>query len=324
MSQREQEIWQACDDLLAMGKKPQQITGAAIGNRLQELGYKPGSLTYRFKYRNSWMAAQGFSRVEAIIGKPSKRIQHSATLLPLSIKDDAQKHYEKKYQGVTEGMTALTEKRHEAQQRQEVYHSEQTASRQTIQQLEQALQKATADLSELQKELAVIHAQTAEREKCTENKRVAHTHALSAINQQFEARETQYKESISNFLEINEKQRHEFMLHHNQLQTENTKHLQALAKSEEREALMKKQVEEKEQQLYKLQQISITCHENEQHIAALIADNQRLERLLKEVQRDAHQIQLGRLKATAEAAHCQTELKLLKQRIAKKGPPDEV
>ena len=62
ISQKEREIWQACDDLLAMGKKPREITGEALGNRLHELGYKADSLTYRFKYRDSWMAARNLSR----------------------------------------------------------------------------------------------------------------------------------------------------------------------------------------------------------------------------------------------------------------------
>lgn len=44
-----------CDDLLAMGKTPREITGEAIGNRLRELNLKPGSLTYRYRYCDSWM-----------------------------------------------------------------------------------------------------------------------------------------------------------------------------------------------------------------------------------------------------------------------------
>ena len=114
-------------------------------------------------------------------------------------------------------------------------------------------------------------------------------------------------------LEINEKQRHEFIFHNDRLKTENTRFVQALAKSEEREVFLKSQLEEKSEVMTTLQQLQNQLKDKEQQLAALTADNQRLEQFLKQTQHDAHQVQLGRLKATAEAAHFQTELNLLKK-----------
>ena len=220
ISQKEREIWQACDDLLAMGKKPRQITGEAIGNRLRELGYKPGSLTYRFKYRDSWMAARNLSREdEAVTSKPSDMIDRSAALFRQSIEEDVRKGYEVKYQNAAAEITTLSEKLTEAQQHLDIYQVQQAKDQQTIHTLEHDLQKANADLIELHKELAVIHIQTVEREGYYQKEQHSHANeiaglkeqqaiTLQEINQHNQAREAQYKENISNLLEINEKQRH--------------------------------------------------------------------------------------------------------------------
>ena len=338
ISQKEREIWQACDDLLAMGKKPREITGEALGNRLRELGYKAGSLTYRFKYRDSWMVARGLSREdETVTSKPSDVIERSAALFRQSIEEDVRKEYEEKYQHAAAEITALTENFTQAQQQIDIYQVQQAKDQQTIHTLEHDLQKANADLTELHKELAVIHIQTVEREGYYQKEQRSHANeiaglkeqqaiTLQEINQHNQAREAQYKENISNLLDINEKQRHEFIYHHDQLKTENTKLLQALAKSEEREVLLKSQLKEKLELIDGFQQLQSQLRDKEQQIAALTADNQRLEQFLKEAQRDAHQVQLGRLKATAEAAHFQTELNLLKKMAVnqQEEPPDEV
>ena len=338
MSQKEREVWEACDDLLAMGKKPREITAEALGNRLRELGYKAGSLTYRYKYRDSWMAARNLSREdEAVTSKPSDVIDRSAALFRQSIEEDVRKGYEEKYQSAATEITTLSEKLTKAQQQLDSYQVQQTEDQQTIHTLEHDLQKANADLIELHKELAVIHTQTVEREGCYQKEQRAHANEIAGLkeqqaaslqetNQHNQAREAQYKENTSNLLEINEKQRHEFIFHHDQLKTENTKLLQALAKSEEREVLLKSQLEEKSELIDGLQQLQSQLKDKEQQLAALTADNQRLEQFLKEVQRDAHQVQLGRLKATAEAAHFKTELNLLKKIAVnqQEEPPDEV
>lgn len=96
---KEQEVWQACDDLLAMGKNPREITGEAIGNRLRDLGFKPGSLTYRYRYRDSWMEARGLSRelsAQTPIDTSTDIIDRSAAIFRQTIEAGIRQEYDKK------------------------------------------------------------------------------------------------------------------------------------------------------------------------------------------------------------------------------------
>lgn len=99
ISRKEQEIWQACDDLLTTGKTPKEITGEAIGNRLRELKLKPGSLTYRYRYRDSWMEARGLTRetLEEMV-KPCDIIERGAAIFKNTIESSIREAYETRYQ----------------------------------------------------------------------------------------------------------------------------------------------------------------------------------------------------------------------------------
>lgn len=59
--QRERQIWQACDNLLGEGLLPDQITADKIGKELLRLNCKAGSLTTRYKYKESWISARNLS-----------------------------------------------------------------------------------------------------------------------------------------------------------------------------------------------------------------------------------------------------------------------
>jgi chromosome segregation ATPase len=54
LRRREQEVWQACDDLWALCGDSKQLTGDAIRERLVLLGKSRGSPNEIYKYRKSW------------------------------------------------------------------------------------------------------------------------------------------------------------------------------------------------------------------------------------------------------------------------------
>ena len=99
-TRREQEVWQACDDLIAKDLTVKEVTGEAIAVRLRELHYKVGSTTQRYQYRDTWMAARGLSREEQGRGVSdiSDPIARAATLFKEGIERELRLEYEKKYQ----------------------------------------------------------------------------------------------------------------------------------------------------------------------------------------------------------------------------------
>lgn len=64
---REQEVWQACDDLWASHGDLKILTGDAIRERLLALGKSRGSPNEIYKYRKSWSTSRGISHEAASI-----------------------------------------------------------------------------------------------------------------------------------------------------------------------------------------------------------------------------------------------------------------
>jgi len=111
-TRKEQEVWQACDDLLAIGKTVKEITGEAIAVRLRELKYKAGSTTQRYQYRDSWMAARGISREDTITqaSELSDPVARAAAVFKEGLERELKKEYESKY---SEQQAALEDKQSE-------------------------------------------------------------------------------------------------------------------------------------------------------------------------------------------------------------------
>jgi hypothetical protein len=55
-TRKEGEIWHACKSLWEDGVNVEQMTGLAIGDRLEKLGFKRGSNTDIHRFKKSWMA----------------------------------------------------------------------------------------------------------------------------------------------------------------------------------------------------------------------------------------------------------------------------
>lgn len=61
-TRRENEVWQACDDLWALNSNNlEAVKGDAIRDQLVKLGYKKGSPNEIYKYRASWKESRGIS-----------------------------------------------------------------------------------------------------------------------------------------------------------------------------------------------------------------------------------------------------------------------
>jgi DNA repair exonuclease SbcCD ATPase subunit len=58
LRRREQEVWQACDDLWALQGDLKLLTGDAIREHLSNLGKSRGSPNEIYKYRKSWMLSR--------------------------------------------------------------------------------------------------------------------------------------------------------------------------------------------------------------------------------------------------------------------------
>lgn len=58
-TRRENEIWQACDDLWALHASTGKLTGDAIRDKLLTLGYKKGSPNEVYKFRRTWKLSRG-------------------------------------------------------------------------------------------------------------------------------------------------------------------------------------------------------------------------------------------------------------------------
>ncbi|CAM4436516.1 MAG: hypothetical protein LEGION0398_MBIBDBAK_00554 [Legionellaceae bacterium] len=77
-TRRENEIWQACNDLWAKGVPFSQLTRDAITMRLFELGYKKGSPNQIYQYRKSWADSRGikevsFEETPSVLSNPISR-----------------------------------------------------------------------------------------------------------------------------------------------------------------------------------------------------------------------------------------------------------
>lgn len=60
-TRRENEVWQACDDLWALNTNLESLKGDAIRDQLIKLGYKKGSPNEIYKYRSTWKESRGIS-----------------------------------------------------------------------------------------------------------------------------------------------------------------------------------------------------------------------------------------------------------------------
>lgn len=62
-TRKEREVWQACQLLWEEGVSVEHMTGIALGNRLVGLGYRRGSNTDIFRFKDTWVNAHDLDQV---------------------------------------------------------------------------------------------------------------------------------------------------------------------------------------------------------------------------------------------------------------------
>ncbi len=87
---REQEVWQACDDLWALHGGLNELTGDAIRDRLLHLGKSRGSPNELYKYRKTWIKSRGVaSNPAAVADNEFDPISRAVKLVHEQLKTEA-------------------------------------------------------------------------------------------------------------------------------------------------------------------------------------------------------------------------------------------
>lgn len=134
LRRREQEVWQACDDLWAVHGDVKHLTGDAIRERLLVLGKSRGSPNEIYKYRKSWSSSR---RIDNNIGQ-----EHFEDTDPIS---RAVRMVHEKLLGEADEKIEILQNNFETQ----------------IREKEQELEKKHADLSQVILELGYANTQNA-------------------------------------------------------------------------------------------------------------------------------------------------------------------
>ena len=90
-TRRENEVWQACDDLWALNANLEALKGDEIRDRLLKLGYKKGSPNEIYKYRQTWKESRGVSEKALIeAGQQTDPISRAVSLVYEQIQQETQ------------------------------------------------------------------------------------------------------------------------------------------------------------------------------------------------------------------------------------------
>jgi len=92
---REQEVWQACDDLWAMYGNISGLTGDAIRERLVFLGKSRGSPNEIYKYKKTWEEIRGINKTQENCPDLSDPISRAVKLVHEQLQSEASEQLQK-------------------------------------------------------------------------------------------------------------------------------------------------------------------------------------------------------------------------------------
>jgi chromosome segregation ATPase len=92
---REQEVWQACDDLWAIHGNISGLTGDAIRERLILLGKSRGSPNEIYKYRKTWEEIRGINKAQENSSDLSDPISRAVKLVHEQLQSEANEQLQK-------------------------------------------------------------------------------------------------------------------------------------------------------------------------------------------------------------------------------------
>lgn len=205
---REQEVWQACDDLWALSGDFGAITGDAIRERLLALGKSRGSPNEIYKYRKTWSSSRGVVKeAHALPALESDPITRAVQLVHEKLQSEAQEQIET----LNSSFSETLEKHEEALRLEKenlaallneysVLQQELAQQKTRIKQFEEQIAAEIDVRKATEKELAIEKARYSEQEKAHEQKiQAAESHyqqSLVAIKELYSKLENNLKSDI--------------------------------------------------------------------------------------------------------------------------------
>ena len=281
-TRKEQEVWQACDDLLAMGKAVKEITGEAIGVRLRELKYKAGSTTQRYQFRDSWMAARGLSREDVRSLEPNELtdpIARATAVYKEGLERELQKEYEQKYQSL-EALVAerqaeadqwqakcseLQIKLQDSQQQNDNVSQRYKIQSDNLQSIHEENISLKSSVSEQEKQLTALQVMLEKREAQYLEEKKTLSSRFDAVLEEFKVN---YQQQVSDLRESAEEQRHRLMLDNDQLKTENKKLFSDVSELQCAKRELEASVQHLQQQLQEMGSLEKTFSKHSKNVDA--------------------------------------------------------
>lgn len=241
---REQEVWQACDDLWALHGDIKIITGDEIRERLIALGKSRGSPNEIYKYRKTWQKSRGINANDMVDAISDDPITRAARLVHEQLKSEADRHIETLTADFNDRLAHKDEEVKKARGSLESVMVEFSS-------IEQKLKAVTLENASLQQQIAAeidIRAATErevskqremlEREKQSGDRRALELKSIfdGELNK-YQAREQNLLDRINNMLEEAKQAGYQYSEHLIALKTELKNQEILMQRSEQRSAL---------------------------------------------------------------------------------------
>lgn len=293
LTQREREVWQACDDLISMGKTPKEITGEAICWRLRELNYKAGSKTYIYKYRDSWMMARGLSREDdaqkienELLSDP---IVRATNIFKEGLERELTQTYELKFESLEKALLESEETKQILQQQVDALEIIQAEQEQQNESLKNVCEEKTAAYQNLHEEMIQLKVQYTSLKTQRDAEAEQYCSSLIQFEQQqsiYQAEtkkhldqiEQEFKAQVSTLKEQSEAQRHRLISDLDQSNTKNQQLETKLISEQKKIALLTTRCQQLEQTIHLLKnqtQLAVSIENSQQQQTVLI--NQQFE-----------------------------------------------
>lgn len=227
-TRRENEIWQACDALVAEGILGHKVTGDMLREKLLDLGHSKGSPNEIYKYRRNWREARG------IVEEDFSRSQNDA----LALSDPIVRAAEAIRKEIEMKATAAIEKmRHEAELQVNSCQGKLDERERDLKQLSENNKELAFGNTELKGESRTLQAQLFEEKQKTSvleqsirssavalqkfereadrllvELKQSHLETCEGLKDRLKDSEAYYQKEIDKYREIYEKQRHEWMV----------------------------------------------------------------------------------------------------------------
>lgn len=237
-TRREQEVWQACDDLWAQGVPFQKISLEAISAHLLELGYKKGSPNQIYQYKETWKKNRNIpdNRMNSqMLGMPlTDTISRAVALVREELQAEAQQKI-REIQEEADQQILTSKEQYEivkSQLQEIIKRSEQKET--ALQQAEQANKELQFLWQEEQKAHKAAAAQAEANEKFLQQYREdskgqltqlekSYQNRIQELNQQLNQLTKNYKEEMNTLKTDMETQRHQWIIENDKLKTNNQK-----------------------------------------------------------------------------------------------------